>query len=125
PQIRPMLAGLLVQASLNHLVAIHSEPFRFARRLSSQPRASLIARHMAAQNELVPNLRHRLIPLSPAERLVLQLCDGVVPKEALARKAMHASTKLLSEAADDSRQDVPVFVEQCLTRFLRSALLEA
>jgi SAM-dependent methyltransferase len=123
--IRPVLASLLLKGYLNHLVAVHSEEFCFASRLSQQPRASKLARLLAKKQELVPNLRHRLVPFSPADRVVLQLCDGTASQAQLAALAAGRAPDLFPCKAAGGDLDASQAVEQSLSRLLRGAVLEA
>jgi len=119
-----VLASLLVRGYVSHLVAIHSEPFRFARELAERPRASRLVRLAAAEREMVPNLRHRLVGLSPAERVVAQLADGTLTILQLGRQAIDRSPEILRPALATSSLDLAAFIDRCLQRLLRNAILE-
>ncbi|MEX2176531.1 MAG: class I SAM-dependent methyltransferase [Pirellulaceae bacterium] len=119
-----VLAALLVRGYLSHLVAIHSEPFQFARKVSDRPRASGVARMLAAERSLVPNLRHRLVGISPTERLVLQAADGTRSLDEIAGEvAPHLVTARPESAPHDSQDRQQV--QDALHRLARCALFEA
>jgi SAM-dependent methyltransferase len=124
-QARPLLAALLVRGYVNHLVAVHSEPFRFARQAGKQPRASRLAQVLAAERTKIPNLRHRLVELSPAERLILRLADGTRSAgqlaEAAAEQARHSS---LAELSEIPANRWPGITTEALHRLSMTSLLE-
>jgi hypothetical protein len=81
---RAGLADCLLQCTLSGLVELQAhEPF-FVTAISVQPVASPLARLLAAQNQLVPNLRHRHIELEPLVRQVVRHLDGTRSTDALA-----------------------------------------
>lgn len=123
---RPFLASLLVRGYVSHLIAVHSEPFRFTRQISERPRASRLAQTLAAQRPSVPNQRHRIVVLSPTERAVLQLADGTRSAEQIAAGAATlARQSPVPELLEPTPGDWPQLTRLALERFAMSALLES
>jgi methyltransferase-like protein/SAM-dependent methyltransferase len=118
---RPLLASFLVRGYVANLVAIHCGPFPFTLKVSQQPRASRIARLLAAERSRVPNLRHRLIEPLPAERVILQLADGTRTTEQIAAIASDACSEDIQREAITAM----ALTTRSLERLAKSALLEA
>jgi methyltransferase-like protein/ubiquinone/menaquinone biosynthesis C-methylase UbiE len=123
---RQLLAAFLIRGYVAQVTAVHSEPFSFTRRVSDRPRASRLARIVSAERPNVPNLRHRLIVLSPLDRHIVPWADGsrsVAEIAAAAGAAAHDSP-----AAELRNQPAEVWTQwttEALTRLASSALLEA
>jgi len=123
---RPLLASLLVRGYVGLLVAVHSEPFPFIRKVSPRPRASRLARALSAERPSVPNLRHRIIVLSPAEGVILRLADGTRTVEQIAAEAAAiARDSSQPEVAEYSADQWPALTEETLHRFEMTSLVEA
>jgi methyltransferase-like protein len=116
-----LLASLLVQGYISEMVAVHNEPFRFTLKVSERPRASALARLLAAQQAPVPSLRHRIATLSDFDRLVLTLADGTRTLEEIA----HAAEARLHEIPDRPSTSLSEEIPASLQRLARSSLLEA
>jgi SAM-dependent methyltransferase len=126
PQARPLLAALLLQGYVSHLLAIHTQTFPFIKQLSEQPRASRLAQALAGERSRIPNLRHRLVELTPAERLVLRLADGTRTAEQLSSAAIEqARHSSLAELSDIPATSWPAITSEALHRLSMTALLEA
>jgi methyltransferase-like protein/SAM-dependent methyltransferase len=126
PQARPLLAALLLRGYVSHFVAVHNEPFCFTRQLGERPRASRLAQAMAGERSSVPNLRHRLVVLTPAERLVLRLADGTRTQEQLAASAAEqARHSALPELSKVTASQWPEATAGALGRLSMTGLLEA
>jgi methyltransferase-like protein len=123
---RPLLASLLVRGYVSHLTAVHSEPFPFLRKVSQRPTASRLARAMADERPSVPNLRHRIVMLSPVERTLIKLVDGTRTPEQIAAEALACARQSPApELADHTDGDWPRLARETLDRLAMSALLEA
>jgi len=96
---RELLAAGLLQCYLSNMVAFHVEPARFELELGPLPMASALAREQAARGWPVANRRHRVVPLSDADRLLLSLLDGKTDRPALAAA--------LARAVDSGALDMP------------------
>jgi methyltransferase-like protein len=66
----------IVQWSVQPNIAVRS--------LSTRPRTTAFARHQAAASVVVANLRHQSLKLKTADRLVLNLLDGMHTREDIA-----------------------------------------
>lgn len=80
---RELLAAGLLQCYLSNLVALHVSPAQFVPAAGARPQASRVARQQAACGWPVANRRHRIVPLSDLDRLVLGLLDGSRDRSAL------------------------------------------
>jgi SAM-dependent methyltransferase/methyltransferase-like protein len=124
---KPLLAALLARGYVSHLLAIHAEPFAFVSAISERPRASRLARVIAAGHAKVPNLRQRLIVLSPLAAIVLQLADGTRSIEQIASQVGSVAPHLVGDqlaGADTSRTPTEI-IAATLQQLARGALLEA
>jgi hypothetical protein len=86
--------------------------------ISERPQASRLARLLAANQVHVPNLRHRLIALSPPARVVISLLDGT---RTVAQIGSEAGRLAVAEGQTMTEDNV----RQVLVELGRSALLEA
>jgi methyltransferase-like protein len=128
PTFGAVLASFMVQGYITHMVALHSEPFRFTLEVSQRPRASELARFVAPNQAMVPTLRHRLALLTPVERIVLLLADGTRTKQQIAEELDRSSTQALVagfEAATLPPENRLAVVSESLERLSRNSLLEA
>jgi methyltransferase-like protein/2-polyprenyl-3-methyl-5-hydroxy-6-metoxy-1,4-benzoquinol methylase len=78
-----LLAGVLLECYLTNLVGLHVHPPEFLLEVSPRPVASPLARFQAATSAAITNRRHRLVSLSPFDRLVVQHLDGTRDRGAL------------------------------------------
>ena len=104
---RAILASLLLDGYLAHLVAVQCQPFPFCLELSERPMASAVARLAASLNLPASNQRHRSVDLSPELQAALLAADGTRTWDDLAR---HLGLPRVE-------------VEQRLRRLLRFAML--
>lgn len=125
--MRTLLAAFLAKGYVTHVVAVHSEPFPLTTEISARPRASKLARIFSLKQSQVPNLRHRLVGLSPLARLVTQLADGsrTIPElsEAASQNAPELWAEGLASAGPEFNGDK--LIERTLRELARSAILEA
>ncbi|MBT9557866.1 MAG: methyltransferase regulatory domain-containing protein [Myxococcales bacterium] len=128
---RPQVGRLVLRLAAEGAVELHLTPLAVAVDVAERPRASAIARYMAAIGPDVPNYRHQQFVLSEIEREVLVLLDG---SRTLADVASEIRTKLrrgeTSISRDGVRVDyetlhpmVPRLVEMMAQVFLRQSLL--
>jgi methyltransferase-like protein len=80
---RGVLAESLLQCYLSNLVELHLHVPPFVLEVGERPVASPLARLQAEEGPRVTNRRHRNVPLSPLDRLVLQHLDGRHDRAAL------------------------------------------
>lgn len=122
---RPLLASLLVRGYVSHLTAVHCEPFRFTRQISERPRASRLAQALAGERPSVTNLRHRLVVLSPADRVVIGLANGKRTREQIAREAAAVASDAAPPQSAEGDHGWQTLTNQALERLATTALLEA
>jgi methyltransferase-like protein/SAM-dependent methyltransferase len=121
-----LLASFLVRGYVANLVAVHCEPFKFAHQVSERPQASALARLVGRQRVSVPTLRHRLVTLSPAERITLALTDGSRNQSEIAAAASRAASEVSPEVQVQMPSgDWQEVAAHHLRRFAQSSLLEA
>ena len=130
PQAEALLASLLVRSYTSHLVAIHARPFPFVSEAGAFPRASRLARVLARRQTRVPNLRHHLVVLSPAQQQVLSVADGQHRRDQIVQALEAAAGQRdphEGPAAEHAAAPPPsrAQVDQVLAQLARSALLEA
>lgn len=128
-QAEALLASLLVRSYLGNLVAIHCRPFPFTLQPGERPRASQLARVLAQRQPRVPNLRHHLVHLTPAQQLVLTLADGQHTRRQIAQ-ALEAAAGQRGPPEDQRKgpsgsPPAEEQVERVLWELAHSALLEA
>jgi hypothetical protein len=125
PAASSLLASLLVRGYVANLVAVHCEPFRFTQAITERPRASALARLVGRERASVPTLRHRLVTLSPAERITLALTDGsrTVSEISASAGRIAAETAPPGPSAGAPDDGEPLAARH-LERFARSSLLE-
>lgn len=75
PGLRNELATLLLACFVDRLAELHVAPPAFTLELTDRSAASPLARWQAASTDLVTNLRHDLVQLSPEARQALLLLD--------------------------------------------------
>jgi methyltransferase-like protein/SAM-dependent methyltransferase len=124
---RAVLASFLARGYVSHLLAVHCEPFRFTTEVSERPCVSKLVRVLAASQTHVPNLRHRLIAMSPLAKVVAGLADGTRTISQIASEASRLEAELVGEQMESSGQDdtVEAVVRRTLDQLARSAVLEA
>jgi SAM-dependent methyltransferase len=112
---RATLGYALLGAYAANLLHLHACPPRLVTKPGAHPTASRLARHQAAQGDLVTNLRHRSVRLEDdlARRLVT-LLDGTRDRAAL-----------VAAMGPDAPGDVEATLERSLDGLARLALLEA
>jgi methyltransferase-like protein/cyclopropane fatty-acyl-phospholipid synthase-like methyltransferase len=126
--VSALLASFLVSGYTTHLVALHAQPFPFTLSVSERPRASALARLVATGQSPIPSLRHRSVPLSAIDRLVLIQTDGTRTPAEIAQQVRPKLNDLPPSDADPSPpadQDAEKVVHTSLERLARSSLLEA
>jgi SAM-dependent methyltransferase len=114
------LAESLVHCYLSNVVALHVSPARFAQSAGERPLASPLARCQSKLGQPIANLRHRIVDLSDADRLVLDKLDGRTDRTALVAGLSDANAVGLEKADSHDGQ----WLEASLDRLARSALLE-
>ena len=105
----PEVAEAMLHCWRIGLIRLYVDPPMFATAPAEAPRATAVARYLAARNEPVINLRHETTGTSPAQRAVLPLLDGSRGRDQLARDAGIGRDLL----------------DQTLAQFATAALLEA
>jgi len=125
--MRPLLAAFLANGYVTHVIAIHSEPFPLTTEISERPRASNLARVLSVKQSRVPNLRHRLVELSPLARLVARLADGSRTIAQMSEAAGQNAPELWAEelASAGPEFDGKKLIARTLHELARSAILEA
>jgi SAM-dependent methyltransferase len=84
-QHRATLLRELLNCWLNGMLELYVEPPAvLAQPPGDKPRASLVARYLAAQNQTPINRRHWSIPVEPTQRRFIQLLDGTRTRDQLA-----------------------------------------
>lgn len=114
------LAESLVHCYLSNVVALHVSPAQFALTAGQRPVASPLARCQSKLGQPIANLRHRIVELSEADRLVLDMLDGRTDRAALAVALATANAGGAEQAESKNGQ----WLEESLDRLARSALLE-
>jgi SAM-dependent methyltransferase len=112
---RAVVCQALLGGYAANLVSLHASAPRLAHRPGERPEASPLARHQAAEGDLVTSLRHGSVRLEDelARRLVA-LLDGTRDRAALA-----------AEMQPDAGADVEPALERSLDSLARLALLVA
>lgn len=84
-QHRATLLRELVNCWMNGMLELYVDPPAVqAQAPSDKPRASLVARYLAAQNQTPINQRHGTIPVDATQRRFIQLLDGTRTRDQLA-----------------------------------------
>ena len=112
--------ALLREAYVSALVTLHAVPPPLVTSVSARPLASAVARHQAARQEMVTNLRHVGVRVAEAPtRYLLTLLDGTRDRPGLVR----AMTERWSPAPGGP--DAAASVDRTLAEFARLGLLTA
>jgi methyltransferase-like protein len=121
------LATMMIRGYVSHLVAVQSEPFPFTTQIGARPRASRLARCLAATGARVPTLRHELAEFSPAGRLILRLADGTRTAQQIAAEVANSNDESIRQelSAPELAGDAGRLVALALARLARTPLLEA
>jgi methyltransferase-like protein len=82
-QHRATLLRELVNCWMNGMLELYVDP-PAVQAPSDKPRASLVARYLAAQNQTPINQRHATIPVDATQRRFIQLLDGTRTRDQLA-----------------------------------------
>jgi SAM-dependent methyltransferase len=80
---RGVLARELLNCWMNGMLELYLEPPATLIEPGERPRASTIARYLAAQNQAPINQRHESIPVDPTQRRLIGLLDGTRTREQL------------------------------------------
>jgi SAM-dependent methyltransferase len=83
-QQRATLLRELLNCWMNGTLELYVEPPTLAPAPSDKPRASAVARYLAAQNQAPINRRHGSIPVDETQRRFIQLLDGSRTRDQLA-----------------------------------------
>ena len=94
-QQRAAVLRELVNCWMNGMLELYVDPPPVLMQpLSDKPRASLVARYLAAQNQAPINQRHGSIPVDTTQRRFIQLLDGTRTREQLASEMGMASENI-------------------------------
>jgi hypothetical protein len=69
---------------MNGMMELYVDPPPVLAQPSDHPRASLVARYLASQNQSPINQRAESIPVDPTQRKLIQLLDGTRTRDQLA-----------------------------------------
>jgi methyltransferase-like protein/SAM-dependent methyltransferase len=118
------LAQALLQCFQGNMVDLMVSCFPIVLEVSSRPIASPLARSQAVQYERVSNLRHRLIPLSDFERLVVANLDGTKDRTDLCHVLCQAIDRGALDLLDHNGHPVtdPALRERCVQNTLDPCL---
>jgi cyclopropane fatty-acyl-phospholipid synthase-like methyltransferase len=126
-QQRDLLAAILLRGHLAHFAVLQREPFPVCQQVGAQPRSHSLARLFASRSRLVPNRRHKMIEVSPADRLLLTLADGSRTTAELAAAFAAAGAADADQAEVVSLVQDPAqlaaWIDTTLQRFASQALL--
>lgn len=116
------------------LVELWLRPPSFSTEAGARPLASRLARLQAADTHQVTNLRHELVNLTPLDARLLRLLDGTRDRTDLCAALIEGfrageinisqGSQPVTEAAQ-ARQILGDFIDECLPRLARTALLLA
>ncbi len=118
------IATLLLHGYENGLVTLHTLPPPCTKTVTERPRASHLARTLAAETSLVPTLRHRAMRLDdPMSRFLVSLLDGENDHHAIFRRL----ASFAKQGNGEGSIDPEVFQEQLqdnLQNLAQTAILE-
>lgn len=127
-QQRAILQAVLLRGHMAHFVALHREPCLLTTELSQRPQVNVLARLLAPRSRLVPNRRHKLVPMQPADRALVPLVDGARDRAKLASDlhAARQSGELCDEAIGElpsQLEELQGWIDAALSRFARMGLM--
>jgi SAM-dependent methyltransferase len=92
---RATLLRELLNCWMNGMLELYVDPPAvLAQAPSDKPRASLVARYLATQNQVPINQRHATIPVDATQRRFIQLLDGTRTRDQLATELSTARQKI-------------------------------
>ena len=133
-RVRQALEEIGLRLVFSGGLVLHSDAPRVAAAVSESPTAFAAARAASKRWDIVPSVFHQRITMGPADRTLLQLCDGTRDLDALVagiggkletgELTMNRDGKPIADLAA-ARGDLETWVKDMLGQFARLGLLVA